>query len=48
MDPSPLNTTTGQSAIPDLDRVAFFDGQRLIAGDLNDAAATVCSPCAFQ
>ena len=40
MDPSPLNTTTDQSAIPDLDRVAFFDGERLVAGDLNDAAAT--------
>jgi hypothetical protein len=25
--------------IPDLSRVAFFDGQRLAAGDLNDAAA---------
>src|SRR5215216_3058397 len=38
MDPSPLNTN--QTAIPDLDRVAFFDGLRLVAGDLNDAAAT--------
>ena len=37
MDLTALHTT--QTAIPDLDRVAFFDGQRLAADDLNDAAA---------
>ena len=37
MDLSALHTS--QTTIPDLDRVAFFDGQRLAADDLNDAAA---------
>jgi hypothetical protein len=37
MEPNPPQTD--QATIPDLDRVAFFDGQRLAAGDLNAAAA---------
>ncbi len=31
-------TPTGQSSIPDLNRVVYFDGQRLAAEDLNEAA----------
>ena len=34
--PSPAGR--GPVVLPDLTRVAYFDGQRLIAGDLNDAA----------
>jgi hypothetical protein len=30
--------SVGQAGIPNLSRVIFFDGQRLAAGDLNDAA----------
>jgi hypothetical protein len=35
----PDETELNQPTIPDLDRVSFFDGQRLAAGDLNAAAA---------
>src|SRR5688572_8670581 len=33
-----INNTSGQADIPDLSRVTFFDGERLAAADLNEAA----------
>lgn len=38
MNGNSTTTPKGQADIPDLSRVTFFDGQRLVAGDLNDAA----------